>query len=352
MGPASQGEYREIDTPFDRAFQRVADCISDGLLVLSPAGTIVYASPAYERARGRSAGASTGMSADDIYRMIDPEDRDTVFKMIYDAIESKAPAVRYRYRLRGESGAVRWYEDNASFEYASDGTHIQTYVLSRDVTAQKASEDALRGAIAENETLVREIHHRVKNNLSVVAGLLSLQLEATAAGEDVLRALRETKDRIYSMAAIHEAIYDSGDFSHVSMDRYVLHLVESLRDTYRPHQNDLVDVRVDGVQLNVEHAIPVGIILNELVTNSFQHAFPPDERGSVNVTITQRDGSYCLEVADDGAGTTIEGIRERGGLGFQLIYLLAEQIEGDVEFGTAVDGAPGTHIRVCWVESA
>ena len=174
---------------------------------------------------------------------------------------------------------------------------------------RKQIEEALRHALAEKEILLSEVHHRVKNNLTAFISLLSLDgsYEDTEGG----RALRkDLQNRARSMALVHETLYRTGKFSNVDMDVYLTTLVGQIADSYPKSQEIRIDVDVRGVVLDLSRASTAGLIINELVTNSFKYAFPPafdcmaarGEPCTIRVSLAREDGTYMLTVADNGRG--------------------------------------------------
>ncbi|MFO1030869.1 MAG: histidine kinase dimerization/phosphoacceptor domain -containing protein [Planctomycetota bacterium] len=225
----------------------------------------------------------------------------------------------------------------------SDGTFVLAAII--DISARKRSEAMLRASLLEKETLLREIHHRVKNNMQVVSSLLSLQTNNVE--DEKYRALfEECQTRVRTMALIHEKLYSSGNLASLDGGDYVRELVQMLSRSYLPNRSDVrVQVHAEPLVLDVQVAIPIGLILHELITNALKHAFA-DAGGTVQVRLEalgERRG--CLEVVDDGRGlppeVAIEKPRTRG-LGFRMVQGLVRQIDGDLQ----VHRAPGSRFRV------
>jgi two-component sensor histidine kinase len=207
-------------------------------------------------------------------------------------------------------------------------------------------ERELIAAATEKDALVREIHHRVKNNLNVIASLLSLQAEHVNSVEDAMVAFEESKNRIYSIARVHESLYGTDNLSAVDMSMYIRELVYDLRTAHG--RDDTVDIRlhVEQIDLGIEMAIPCGIILNELLTNSYRHAFPQQRRGEISVTFSLVSGDrYQLIVSDDGIGLTAAAAEGSSrSLGMRLVRILVEQLNGTVKFS----GEAGAEFVVEW----
>jgi two-component sensor histidine kinase len=212
---------------------------------------------------------------------------------------------------------------------------------------RKSAEERLQASLREKEVLLREIHHRVKNNLQVVHSLLYLQANAIAGEVDpvALDAFRHSQARIKSMAAIHDRLYRAVDLAKIDFDDYLHALIPDLLRLYPGSERISVHMAARGAHLSIDTAIPCGLIVNELVTNSLEHAFADRRAGRIDVSLAQPDGGpFELVVADDGIGFP-PGMdwRNRKTLGLQLVSDLVSQIDGDVAFET--DGGTRYLIR-------
>ncbi|MBI5665872.1 MAG: HAMP domain-containing protein [Nitrospirae bacterium] len=198
----------------------------------------------------------------------------------------------------------------------------------------KADEEVLR-SLKEKEVMLQEIHHRVKNNLQVVHSLLGLQAEGTADG--TARAMfEESRNRIKSMALIHEKLYESKDVAHVDFKTYLQGLVSGIANAYRRYEV-VCFVEMETVVLNINVGIPCGLIVNELVTNSIKYAFPEGKKGTIKVGVNKKtDGAYVLAVEDNGIGFPEEVyFRNTSSLGLLLVNVLTRQICGTIELSRA-----------------
>lgn len=211
--------------------------------------------------------------------------------------------------------------------------------------ALRASEAALRKALSDREVLLREVHHRVKNNLQVVSSLINLQ-SGKVADEATRAALAEINGRVRAIARLHEKLYQSKDFEHIDMTEYVRGLVGDLSRMYRSEGRDVkLIVHVDAIGLTLDVATPCGIILNELITNALKHAFAKWPAGGAQIRVSfKRTGeSFALTVADNGVGLPdLSALDHTASLGWVLVRALAEQIGGRVQ----VDGLRGVSCTV------
>jgi two-component sensor histidine kinase/CHASE1-domain containing sensor protein len=203
----------------------------------------------------------------------------------------------------------------------------------------------LRDALKEKETLLQEIHHRVKNNLQVVSSLISMQMRKLGPGAS-LQGLQECQTRVQAIALIHEKLYQSRDYSRVPFSQYAGGLAAEVFHAAGVSPGALkLELEVGEVELPVDKAIPCGLILNELITNALKHAFPPDGPGTVRVELEQgADGRVRLAVKDDGVGFPAGGdLRHSHTLGLQLVHTLAGQLAAKLEVRRT---DPGTSFEV------
>ncbi len=200
-----------------------------------------------------------------------------------------------------------------------------------DVTQRKRVESKLQQSLREKEVLLQEIHHRVKNNLQVISSLLYLQ-SLEAQGADSKQMLDDTRHRVRSMALVHERLYSSQDLARIDFGGYVQSLVSSLQQSFATEPLGVkIQVDVPEVMLDVDQALPCGLIINELVSNSLQHAFAGREAGLITICFAEHDGSCSLEVSDDGVGLPADvDLATTSSLGLALVQMLVEQLQGSL----------------------
>jgi two-component sensor histidine kinase len=217
--------------------------------------------------------------------------------------------------------------------------------LRAEIQAHEQLEIQLRASLQEKEVLLKEVHHRVKNNLQVVASLLDMQADSIE-DRSIRTLFEDSQQRIQSIALIHESLYQSGDVeAQVRADDYLSRLSQQLFKAYRaPSDRLTLRVHAEPVWLAVQMAIPCGLLVTELVTNSFKHAFPGGRVGEIHMTLRQESAGACvLIVGDTGVGLP-EGldVRATESLGWQLVCLLTEQVRGTIE----LEGHGGTTVTI------
>jgi two-component sensor histidine kinase/PAS domain-containing protein len=216
--------------------------------------------------------------------------------------------------------------------------------LNVDITEQKKAEIAIKSALKEKEILLREIHHRTKNNMEVICNLFSLQA-AYVKNKQVQRVFTETKNRIRSMALVHEKLYQAQDLANFNLNDYINDLTSSFMKNIQFKQKLSLKLEIDDILVSIDTAIPFGLILNELITNSLKHAFPGKKEGEIRIALHQMpDGLIEFAFGDNGIGLPKNfDLRNTQTLGLQLVFNLAEkQLKGKIE---TISGK-GTNLKI------
>jgi len=231
------------------------------------------------------------------------------------------------YEVTCRDGSVRTCELYATF------LTEELIVTFNDITENKQAEDKIQASLIEKETLLQEIHHRVKNNMQVIVSLLDLQTNGIE-NKQVRDALRESKSRVQTMAAVHETLHESDKMSDIDLQSYISKIIPAIFNTYSIEPGRVtLNSDVQEVPISISQASPLGLIINELISNSLKYAFPDDRKGEITITMKKADKELELTVMDDGVGMP-EGLewRNSNSLGLKLICSLTEnQLGGSVE---------------------
>ncbi len=217
------------------------------------------------------------------------------------------------------------------------GIFVRSYVDRKEKRNLKALVDEqtkeLKSALVEKEVLIKEIHHRVKNNLAVVSGLLELQSWDVPEG-DAKSAIQESKLRILAMSKIHENLYQNDDLARVNFKKFLEDLVSSVSATMKKQGFEIeLKLNIDELAMDVNTGIPVGLIVNEVVSNCYKHAFNNTKSGIINVSFTQQSDSYTLEICDNGVGSEENLLdKKTSSLGITLVKSLSSQINGTLSY--------------------
>ena len=229
--------------------------------------------------------------------------------------------------------------------YDDLGKHYGTIRINRDITERKKAEEQIKLSLKEKENLIREIHHRVKNNLQIIASLLHLQ-ESTVTDE-VAAVLMESEGRVKSMATIHENLYQSPTFNDINFKKYIEKLIYDILYTYGIQKGTIkTNLDIPEINLNIDTAIPLGLIINELVTNIIKYAFT-DMEGTITIKLKSCSNRIELIVADNGIGMP-ENIDFENSetLGLQLVNNLINQLDGELN----IDTDNGTEFKILFKE--
>jgi PAS domain S-box-containing protein len=235
----------------------------------------------------------------------------------------------------GSGGEMTGWLDLYSFPLIDNKTGQMKGVIEyvRDITERKKAEDRLQDSLQEKEVLLREIHHRVKNNMQVISSLLNLQ-SRQIKDPHVLEMFKESQRRIRSMALIHERLYQSSDLSRIEFSQYLRNLATHLFHSYQVDASRVqLKIEAEEVHLNINTAIPCGLIVNELISNALKHGFPEGRSGQLDIDLRRVAGDgYVLRVKDDGVGFP-EGLdfRKTETLGMQIVSTLVSQIDASID---------------------
>ncbi|HNB55179.1 MAG TPA: histidine kinase dimerization/phosphoacceptor domain -containing protein, partial [Anaerolineales bacterium] len=236
--------------------------------------------------------------------------------------------------LKGQS---RYLETSAHVIYDDHNTPRYVQTILRDITRRKKAEQQLQTALEEKEILLKEIHHRVKNNLQVISSLLYLQSQKIK-DRHLEELFRESRNRVAAMALVHEHLYQSNNFAQVDFGSYANTLILALFDSYGIDTTQIqFEVESDGTTLDIHSAIPCGLLISEIISNSLKYAFP-HQNGKVTLTLRTSEARHHLWIQDDGVGMPPVSHQRPGSLGLQLIERLTAQIGGTLER----QGPPGT----------
>jgi len=257
-----------------------------------------------------------------------------------DGLEMEMPVPQGKQNL--------WFSTSLQPVYGHDNKVRTVQVISRNITDIKEAQIELQQALDEKEMLIKEIHHRVKNNLMIISSLLNLQ-SRYIEDKDARDVFRESQNRAKSMAMIHERLYQSTDLKNIDFGDYIQKLTT---DLYRSMVSDpgriKLDIDVEDVKIDINTVVPLGLIVNELVTNSMKHAFPRNESGFIKVELYKGENhKIILRVRDNGVGFPEDiDYKKTSSLGLQLVNSLTKQIGGEVELGEG----PGTVFTIIFKE--
>jgi len=267
----------------------------------------------------------------DFVSAVHPEDKHLILSTV-ESIKKKKSPVEVELKVVDFLGNLR-YIHNKLIPVLENGEVITIKGVSVDVTEHKTADIRLKNNLKEKEILLKEIHHRVKNNLNVIISLLNMQRRTIRTKDDALKAFDEIRNRIFSMSLVHAKLYKSDDFSRIDMKDYIETIIRHYLEASTLKKQIQADIQVDAIYLDINKAIPCGLIINELVTNILKHAFPNRNKGKIHILFHALDKTKLeLVIGDDGIGLNRDiDISEPGSLGLRIVRLLSDQIQGKLE---------------------
>jgi PAS domain S-box-containing protein len=328
----------------EERYQNLAKIAPVGIFRTDPDGATTYVNPMWCRISGLPAERAMG---DGWLDAVDPTDKVNLSRGWQEMIGRQKPSFA-DYRFLRSDGTVAWVMGQASPEIDS-GNRIVGYVGTiTDITERKRGEEIIRASLQEKEILLKEVHHRVKNNLMTIIGLIKME-ETKAKSKTFKPLLMELEGRVRAMALVHEILHKGGELARIDLQNYIETLTAHIRAQYGAERDIHFSVQAVGVDVDLDFAVPCGLIVNELVANAYKHAFPKNKPRSgagqceINITVDQAGGVLKLTVADNGVGLPKgTNFKKPKTLGLQLVRMLSQQINGSIE----LDRSAGTAFRL------
>ncbi len=249
---------------------------------------------------------------------------------------SRGDSFSIEYRIIKKSGEIRWIQViGKPFKFSESGIPIRYLIAGSDVTEKKMIEEKLKTSINEKEALLRELYHRTKNNMQVINSLLQIY-SLKADDEKIRRVFHEMVNRIQSMALVHQKLYQSKNLSNIDLSEYMTDLSNLLLASYSESMGRISIVfEMEKIPAQIDLAIPCGLLLNEIVTNSLKHAFPENRTGEIRIGLHKLDDNVIeMSVADNGVGVPPDfDFKNNMSMGMQSVYAICEnQLHGEVSF--------------------
>jgi PAS domain S-box-containing protein len=308
-------------------YEFIANASNELMTLLNKHFVYEAANDAYCRAHNKTRSQVIGQTAADIWG------QDTFDSIIKPHLEECFSGKSVSYESWFQFGGLgrRFYVVNYYPYFNPQGDVTHCVVVSHDMTSKKTDEDEVHSSLQEKDVLLKEIHHRVKNNLQIISSLLSLQSN-TIESQATRELVRESQNRVRSMALIHEKLYQSTSLARIDFGEYLRNLT---RDLFRSYSAGGVSLKlqVEDIQLDIDAAIPCGLMVNELVSNALKYAFPQGKGGELLITFSQvARNKYALSVTDNGIGLPTDlDVRKPKSLGLQLVNMLVAQLRGTLD---------------------
>lgn len=311
-------------------FRMIAENTPYGLAVIDiAADKISYASPSYDRLYHREAGDSIDRTIQEIGAIIHPEDRQSVFDRVYEAAEKKEDQLEYEFRVMSEGAEgteERWISNTNHFVYDNNGNWVKSYLIAHDITEQKRYERQLQDAAEEKDDLMKELNHRVKNNLLMVSSLIELKSNALGADVD----LSDIERQIDAIRIIHEKLYQSEQVTCIDIGDYVQEILSTVFSFFP--EPVFIQNNIKNLSLDTKTAVSLGLIINEFATNAVKHGFVGGWEAVFRVDMDHNGEELSLIISNSGAPFPQDiDIEQSVTLGLQLIQALTRQLGGHLE---------------------
>ena len=302
----------------------VASRTDNAVLIASPDGTIEWVNDGFIQLMGmpKEKLLNNNLSEINVYTNINKEIREAITNKHSRIFESNVTT----YNIEN-----LWISSTLTPIYDEEGILKKLVVVDSDITAGKKMQKQIETSLKEKDVLLKEIHHRVKNNLQIIISLLNLQT-GYIKDEVTLKAVKDGQSRVRSMALVHEKFYQSDELSEIDFAEYIEKLCHFIYQSYGD-KTDRIHLQISGdkIGLDMDTAMPCGLLVNEIVSNSYKYAFPNQETGSIQIDFKKIDNKIILFIKDNGVGFPEEYDLEKGeSLGMQLIQALTSQLDGEL----------------------
>ena len=303
----------------------VASRTDNAVLIAAPNGQIEWVNDGFVHIMGipKEKLINKTLSEIHVYNNIDHE--------IGEAIKSQHSRI-FESSVSNHSIPNLWISSTLTPIYGEDGTLKKLVVVDSDITAGKIMQKQIETSLKEKDILLKEIHHRVKNNLQIIISLLNLQ-SGYIKDEVTLKAVKDGQSRVRSMALVHEKFYQSDELSEIDFADYIEKLCHYLYQSYGD-KTDRVDVQIKGdvIRLDMDTAMPCGLLVNEIVSNAYKYAFPGHGNGTILIEFKKSNGKITLYIQDNGVGFPEDyDLESSESLGMQLIQALTSQLDGELK---------------------
>jgi len=314
----------------------VASRTDNAVMVTDWLGRIEWANTAFIRMVGNS-NSVIGKNVAEINIYQD------VIERIGEAVDERKSKI-FESRLQSDHQSETWISTTLTPVFDEKNNLKELVFVDTNITASKTLEKQIKSSLHEKDILLKEIHHRVKNNLQIIISLLNLQ-SGYIKDEQTLKAVKDGQNRVRSMALAHEKFYQSDELTEINFSEYVEKLCQFLFQSYGDNTDRVkLIVKADDIALDMDTAMPCGLLINEIVSNSLKYAFPNDIEGEIKIELQKLPNNYIdMKISDNGIGIseTIE-IEKAESLGLQLITALASQLDGELK----ISRTNGTEISV------
>jgi len=323
-------------------FKTISDRASYGTAIASLKGHLIYLNDTFAQMHGYSPEELSGKSLSIFHN---DDQIENVNKLNKQLVETGGYRGEEVWHTR-KDGSVFPTLMSANVIKDDDGKSLYLSATATDISERMEDQEKIKASLKEKEIMLKEIHHRVKNNLQIIISLLNLQSQKLK-DETVIKTFSESRNRIYSMALVHDKLYQSEDFSNIDFSDYISTMARHLFATYVSSDKISLELNVQPIDLGLDIAIPCGLIINELISNALKYAFPENRKGCLNISLKDTiSDHYVLIVKDDGVGLPEKfNYEETDTLGLRLVQLLCEQINSILKIKSVKGTTFELHIK-------
>jgi PAS domain S-box-containing protein len=326
----------------EEKYRSLVEQTNDIVFHIDKDGYLTYISPNISSIMGYAPEESLGKSPVEFM----PKDKEGLFNALLEKnIRDQEPVSGLELTFLDNKQVPHIFEINGTPHFNEDGSFLGFSGIARDITDRKALQHKLETSLKEKEILLKEIHHRVKNNMQVISSLLNLQAKSIKDTKS-REAIRESQNRVMSIALVHEKLYQSKNLAEINYLEYLRKIAENLLQSYGiPPKTVEIRIHADDIIIPIDKAIPLSLIINEMISNALKYAFPGNRAGTIAIDFTKEGEHYTLSVKDDGVGLpeTVT-LDQTNTLGFQLINSLVGQIQGTI----SLNRTAGTEYRIAF----
>jgi PAS domain S-box-containing protein len=334
----------------EEMYRSLINTLPDAVTTTDLEGNITYVSPTTLKLHGID--SDKKIIGKNALKLVAPEDHERAIDNLRRTLKEDV-VKNLEYKLLRVDGSTFTGLLSAGIIRDSSGNPKSFIASVKDISERKKVEEQIKKSLREKDILLREIHHRVKNNIQVITSMLNLHTKYID-DKKYTELIKEMQLRIWSMALIHEKLYMSEDISNINFNEYIKELVNELFRSYGANINLIKpQIIVKDISFGLDTAIPCGLIINELVSNSLKHAFPNRQNNIINIELSKEEKKFKLYISDNGIGLPKSfKIENTKTFGLQLVDTLVKQIKGDLEISSTYepDENSGTHFSIVFPE--
>jgi PAS domain S-box-containing protein len=319
----SEKALRESETKY----RTILNDITDGYFEIDLMGNLIFCNPAFARMLRYSEAELLTMNN---RQVMNAENAKKTFLKFNEVYRTGIPMETFDWEFIRKDGTLMIADSGIHLRYDEQHEKTGFWGLIRDITERKQAGDRIKGLLAEKELILKEVHHRIKNNMNTISSLLALQAD-TLTDPSAITALADAGSRVQSMMMLYEKLYQTAEFNTISIKNYLPSLVDEIAANFQNCKSVKIEKKIDDFVLDVKKLQPLGIIINELITNIMKYAFKDKADGVITVSALLAGNRVSLIVKDNGCGIPESiDLENSTGFGLQLVHMLAEQLGGRI----------------------